>query len=33
MKLLALTTAILPLASPAFALAGQIQIHDPEPQD
>ena len=28
-KLLALTAAILALASPAFALDGQVQIHDP----
>ena len=29
MKLIALTAAILPLALPAFALDGQVQIHDP----
>ena len=28
-KLIALTAVILPLALPAFALDGQIQIHDP----
>ena len=29
MKFLWVAAAILPLASPAFALDGQIQIHDP----
>ena len=29
MKLIALTAVILPLALPAFALDGQVQIHDP----
>ena len=29
MKLLALTTAVLPLALPALALDGQVQIRDP----